>query len=123
MKRYSRENKKKSPYILYTDFLALISRDLRIFHLFNQILVNRLRCKINESEQNRKRLWSVLVDERISEYSNTVHTVTKFSLNYLPNNTKLSLLLEHNLDLKSNLEDRKKALDNSQKSNESNKKI
>ena len=90
----------------------------------NQTLVNRLRCKKNESARNQKRPWSVLLQECVNEYNNTVHTVTKFSPNYLLNNVKFSAFPELNLDIQKNLkEDRQKAFENSQKSHEANKKI
>lgn len=87
----------------------------------NQTLVNRLRCKINENKDNRKRPWSLLLDKCVSEYNDTIHSVTKFSPNYLLNGKKLSLLpfqsnVIYDLD-----NDRKIAFENSQKSHFRNK--
>ncbi len=90
----------------------------------NQTLVNRLRCKINESEQNKRRPWSVLMDNCIREYNDTVHTVTKFTPNYLMNNVKYSLFPNLAMKAETNLEeDRRKALFNSEASHRANKKI
>lgn len=46
----------------------------------NQILVNRIRCKINET---KSRGWSKIVEECTDQYNRTVHSVTGFSPEYL----------------------------------------
>ena len=46
----------------------------------NQTLVNRLRCKRNERE---KQNCTKLMEEVVTEYNDTLHTVTTFSPNYL----------------------------------------
>lgn len=90
----------------------------------NQTLVNRLRCKVNESELNKKKPWSVLLTECVKEYNSTIHSVTKFTPEYLLFNVKQKLVpfledkITSNLDL-----DREIALENSRKSHERNKKI
>ena len=90
----------------------------------NQTLVNRLRCKANESVINKGKPWSVLLEQCVNEYNNTIHTVTGFTPNYLMNNVKFSLFPELNIDLKNCLEkDRETAFRNSQKAHLANKKI
>lgn len=89
----------------------------------NQTLINRLRCKINESDSNKKKPWSVLMNECVKEYNETIHSVTKFAPNYLLNNVK-SKIVPFSDKVKSNLEsDRKQAFENSCKSHQRNKKF
>lgn len=90
----------------------------------NQTLVNRLRCKINESPINRKKPWSILLLECLNEYNNTIHSVTKFSPNYLMNNVKFKIV-PNLLDNKKNdlQSDRNLAFRNSQSNHQKNKKI
>lgn len=88
----------------------------------NQTLVNRLRCKVNENFKNKKKPWSTLLVDCINEYNNTIHSVTKFSPNYLLNNVKFSpfSFFQNNVN---NLEsDRKIAFKNSALSHQRNKK-
>lgn len=90
----------------------------------NQTLINRLRCKKNENEINKKRPWSTLLADCINEYNNTVHTVTKFSPNYLLNNIKISMTQGIFSKVKSDLyNDREIAFQNSKKAHQVNKKI
>lgn len=46
----------------------------------NQTLVNRIRCKINETQS---RAWSRIAEECVQEYNSTDHSVTTFSPEYL----------------------------------------
>lgn len=48
----------------------------------NQTLVNRIHCKINENI-NRNRPWTILAEECVKEYNNTIHSSTKFSPAFL----------------------------------------
>ena len=89
----------------------------------NQTLVNRLRCKINENLENKKRPWSILVNECVKEYNDSIHTVTNFSPNYLLNNVRFKVCPDSVINVTNTLEnDRKTAFLNSQKSHLSNKK-
>lgn len=47
----------------------------------NQTLVNRIRCKIYEYD--KKVAWSTVARRCTNEYNNTVHSVTKYTPNYL----------------------------------------
>lgn len=47
----------------------------------NQTLINSLRCKINSNNETRS--WSTLIKEVANEYNNSIHSVTKFSPQYL----------------------------------------
>ncbi|KAK7591003.1 hypothetical protein V9T40_002616 [Parthenolecanium corni] len=89
----------------------------------NQTLVNRLRCKVNENNDNKKRPWPILFDECLNEYNNTIHSATQFSPNYLMNGVHPPILntLKHkgNSDLE---KDRNLAFINSQKNHFLNKK-
>ncbi len=87
----------------------------------NQTLINRLRCKINENKENRKRPWSGLLNQCVSEYNDTIHSVTKFSPNYLLNGKKLSFLEISNNVNSDLINDRKIVFENSQKSHFRNK--
>lgn len=89
----------------------------------NQTLVNKIRCKMNESKG--KTNWSRLAEECRNKYNETNHSVTGFSPKYLlcgestdllPKELKEKQLLTRNLE-----EDRKIALQRSIKSNEYNK--
>ncbi|RWS19098.1 uncharacterized protein B4U80_06639, partial [Leptotrombidium deliense] len=50
----------------------------------NQTLVNRLRCKFNENV-NKNISWHKLMHECVNEYNNTLHSVTKYTPNFLLN--------------------------------------
>ncbi len=47
----------------------------------NQTIVTRLRCKLNDNNQNK--CWTKLLENVVEEYNNTVHSVTQFSPKYL----------------------------------------
>jgi len=83
----------------------------------NQTLVNRIRCKQN-SEPNRP--WSMLAEEAVEEYNNTVHSSTGFSPAYLLLG-KEPELIPRELRKASNLQaDREIAFRNSQRSRDKN---
>ncbi|KAK9882922.1 hypothetical protein WA026_023810 [Henosepilachna vigintioctopunctata] len=86
----------------------------------NQTLVNAIRCKISE---NRHRPWSVIAEQCIENYNNTVHSTTKFTPSYLLNGIDNSFsppeLNKNNLE---NLkENREIAFLNSKKVHDQNK--
>lgn len=87
----------------------------------NQTLVNRLRCKVNENDINKKKPWSTLLEECVSEYNNTIHSVTGFSPNYLMNNVNFSIIKNGNCDVNDLAGDRQIAFKNSVKNHELNK--
>ncbi|XP_048000465.1 uncharacterized protein LOC125237440 [Leguminivora glycinivorella] len=90
----------------------------------NQTLVNKIRCKINESDA--KIAWTTIAQNCVKSYNETEHTVTGFAPKYLLNGTDATILpneLKHqktNYDL---TQDRKKALENTLKSHNYNKMI
>lgn len=85
----------------------------------NQTLVNRIRCKKNQGDT---RAWTVIATESVEEYNNTPHTVTGFAPYYLMHGSS-KMAVPPDLMQKSDLEiDRRKALDNSIKNFEENKK-
>jgi len=84
----------------------------------NQTLVNRIRCKINDSD---KRPWPIIAHECVEEYNRTDHSVTQFSPDYLMFGRASQIVpseLSHPRDLE---EDRTEALNNSMKNFEQNK--
>jgi len=86
----------------------------------NQTLVNAIRCKIYE---NKKKPWSVIAEQCVEKYNNTIHSTTKFTPNYLLNGIDKSVfpteLNENNLE---NLEsNRKRAIINAKKTHNMNK--
>ncbi len=90
----------------------------------NQTLVNRLRCKVNESNVNKKKPWSTLFSDCVSEYNNTIHSVTKFSPNYLMYGIKDKFISELNVNVTSSLlDDRKLAFLNSKKNHDYNSRV
>ncbi len=89
----------------------------------NQTLVNKLRCKINENNNNNQKPWPKLFTECLDEYNNTVHTSTKFTPNYLMHGIQSKVVKEFNFNVKSNLsEDRHTAFLNSQRNHLNNRK-
>ena len=85
-----------------------------------QTLVNRIRCRLNESKDKRV-AWSRVADRCMREYNRTRHGVTGFSPAYLLYGEKSSMLpagLEQNTDLES---DRNSAFENSSRNHEKNK--
>lgn len=86
----------------------------------NQTLVNSIRCKIFE---NKDRPWSVIAEQCVENYNNTIHSTTKFTPNYLLNGIDKSFfpseLNENNLE---NLEtNRRIAFSNAEKIHNQNK--
>jgi len=90
----------------------------------NQTIINKIRCRINESTE--KKAWTTTARECIDKYNLTEHSVTGFTPKYLLDGTNTNLLPEELKEHK-NAEDwkndRKKALDNTIKSHEYNKKL
>lgn len=87
----------------------------------NQTLVNRIRCKIYE---NKNKPWSVIAEQCISDYNNTIHTSTGFSPNYLLTGKDDSIIpTELNKNTLENLNfNRSVAIQNSNRSHNINKK-
>lgn len=84
----------------------------------NQTLVNRIRCKINET---KSRAWSKIAEECTDEYNRTEHSATGFSPEYLLFG-KADLMIPKELSKRSNLrDDREAAYKNSQRNHEYNK--
>ena len=116
-KKYLRE---KNIRLLFTAVDCPFSNGLN--ERLNQTLVNRLRCKVNESSENQKRPWPKLFEKCLDEYNNTVHSVTRFTPNYLLNGVKCNVMGKFSNNVNSNLEkDRQKAFDNSEKNHKVNK--
>lgn len=90
----------------------------------NQTLINKIRCKINES--NKKIAWTTIAQKCVEKYNETEHTVTKFAPKYLLEGENVNILPPElkskytNDDLK---RDRKLALKHTNKSHTYNKSI
>ena len=85
----------------------------------NQTLVNRIRCRINEDNENLS--WTRVAKSCVQEYNNTFHSTTKFSPSYLLFGKKSEIIpevLQPNSDL---IKDRLQAFKNSCISFEKNK--
>lgn len=85
----------------------------------NQTLVNRIRCKINE--ESKRRAWSTIARECVDEYNKTVHTVNKFSPEYLLFGIDSPIIPEELREEKNLETDRSIALQNSNKYHKKNK--
>lgn len=90
----------------------------------NQTLINKIRCKINESD--KRTAWTTIAHECVLKYNETEHTVTKFSPKYLLDGETVNIL-PHELKSKCTKQDLKRdrelALENSIKSHNYNKKV
>ncbi|CAF4882062.1 unnamed protein product [Pieris macdunnoughi] len=56
----------------------------------NQTLVNKIRCKINESD--KKIAWTTIAQKCVEKYNETEHTVTKFAPKYLLEGENVNIL-------------------------------
>lgn len=84
----------------------------------NQTLVNRLRCKINDGNP---KAWSVLAQQCVDEYNDTIHSSTGFAPSYLLLG-KMSIISPLQNENQTSLEeDRKIAFNNSMRSFQVNK--
>lgn len=89
----------------------------------NQTLINRLRCKINENDSNKKKAWSTLIKNCLIEYNDTIHSVTHFSPNYLLNGVHQNFLNKLKIHVGTTLaKDREIAFKNSMKNHQANEK-
>ncbi len=87
----------------------------------NQTLVNRMRCKINEDKRQKSKPWSVISEECVNEYNNTIHSSTLFSPNFLLHGINVNIIPEK-FDIKIDLtKAREEAFQNSLRSHERNK--
>lgn len=86
----------------------------------NQTLVNRIRCRINENK--RKIAWTSIARRCAQEYNNTIHSVTKYTPNYLMNGVLPDLAPKEFLRVPNFQQDMSTAFTNSIKSHEENKK-
>lgn len=114
-------NEKTIP-IIFTAVNAPFSNGLN--ERLNQTLVNKIRCKINEKNNNKA--WTTVAHDCVDKYNSTEHTVTGFAPKYLLDGTEVSILPNELKKDKSELEwirDRKIALENSIKSHNYNKNI
>ncbi|XP_045449842.1 uncharacterized protein LOC123658471 [Melitaea cinxia] len=90
----------------------------------NQTLVNKIRCKINESD--KKTAWTTIAHKCVEKYNETEHTVTKFSPKYLLEGENVNILpteLKSRSTKEDLKRDRKLALQNTINSHNYNKKI
>nr|XP_049699202.1 uncharacterized protein LOC126055186 [Helicoverpa armigera] len=113
---------KENIRIVFTAVDAPFSNGLN--ERLNQTIVNKIRCKTNESV--KKTAWTTVAQECVRKYNETEHTVTKFSPKYLLEGENTNILpLE--LKLRNSKEDlrkdRKLAFENTLKSHNYNKKI
>lgn len=90
----------------------------------NQTLVNKIRCKINEIDN--KVAWSTIAHECTKRYNETEHTVTGFRPIYLLEGEDTQIVPNElrNRNMQNDLvHDREKALENTVKSHNYNKKL
>lgn len=85
-----------------------------------QTLVNRIRCRSNENEG--RIAWCAVAGRCVKEYNETVHSSTGFAPNYLLNGVKTELVPQEFIQPSNLLEDRKLALERSNRAHERNKK-
>ena len=114
--------RKKNIQLIYTAINSPFSNGLN--ERLNQTLVNKIRCKINESKG--KYAWTTIAQECTARYNDTEHSVTKFAPKYLLEGTNIENLppeLQKKTDIHDLLEDRKKALENTKKSHDYNKNL
>ncbi|KAK9728419.1 hypothetical protein QE152_g18004 [Popillia japonica] len=87
----------------------------------NQTIVNKIRC-----ETKGKKAWTTIARDCVDKYNITEHSVTGFTPKYLLDGTDTSLLpeeLKENKNAEDWKKDRKRALQNTIKSHEYNKKL
>lgn len=112
----------KSISMVFTAVNAPFSNGLN--ERLNQTIVNKIRCRINE--EGRKSAWTIIAQECIDSYNDTVHSVTGFAPRYLLHGTDVTILP---CELKEGnpecdwINDRNLALQNSIKSHDYNKKL
>lgn len=113
---------KKNIPIIFTAVNSPFSNGLN--ERLNQTLVNKIRCKINESDT--KLAWTTVAQNCVKNYNETEHTVTGYAPKYLLNGTDVTILpnelkpkrTEYDL-----IQDRKKALENTNRSHNYNKAV
>jgi len=115
--------KEKSIPIVFTAINAPFSSGIN--ERFNQTLVNKIRCKINE--EKNKVAWTTIAHECVNIDNDTEHSVTGFAPRYLLDGTDVTILpSELKKKRKTEIDwkkDRKIALENTVKSHDYNKKI
>lgn len=108
--------------LIFTALNAPFSNGLN--ERLNQTIVNKIRCKINETKG--KKAWTTIARDCVDKYNITEHSVTGFTPKYLLDGTDTSLLpeeLKENKNAEDWKKDRKRALQNTIKSHEYNKKL
>lgn len=108
--------------IVFTAVNAPFSNGLN--ERLNQTLVNKIRCRINESE--KKQAWTSIAQECVSIYNKTDHSVTGFSPSYLLYGTNVSILpeqLKQEVSHNDWIRDKNIAFANTIKSHEYNKRL
>lgn len=112
--------KEKNTKMVFTAVDAPFSNGLN--ERLNQTLINKIRCKVNESEG--KFAWTTIAQKCVETYNKTDHTITKFAPKYLLEGENVNILPEElktkcvDDDLK---RDRKLALRNTINSHNYNK--
>ena len=85
----------------------------------NQTLTNRIRCRINENNNNT--LWTTIAHQCVEEYNATLHSVTQFAPSYLLYGIPNDIVPELFLNTSDLLADRRMAYNNILKNHEENK--
>ncbi len=87
----------------------------------NQTIVNRIRCRMNENKNNKKKAWSTVARQCITEYNDTVHSVTGFSPSYLMHGKQVAVVPPELVETRDFVKDLNSAFQNSQRYHYQNK--
>uniref|UniRef100_A0A6P7H050 Uncharacterized protein LOC114349172 n=1 Tax=Diabrotica virgifera virgifera TaxID=50390 RepID=A0A6P7H050_DIAVI len=87
-KEYKQFLKNNNTKLVFTAVDAPFSNGLNA--RVNQTLVNKIRCKINETKN--KIAWSTVAQKCVAAYNKTEHTITRFTPKYLVEGENTNIL-------------------------------